>query len=250
MILQNNVPETQSWKHVQGTKGYELATPFLKTTFLATFVLLVGRAVLTLVEALRHPSADVRHVMNLETVIAVIAACFYAVFLYRIQQVESGSQPPFPLDSLTQTRYADWALTTPLMLTAAITLMAKNANILIPVGTWGLVVILDYVMLGFGYAGEAGLLPFVQANVAGFAAFAAMFWLIYSTFVQPRSNPVNSLIFFAFLVIWGLYGVVYFFDADTKQLAYNVLDAIAKGLVGLAFWAYSIDLFSGGRRKA
>jgi hypothetical protein len=40
------------------------------------------------------------------------------------------------------------------------------------------------------------------------------------------------------LSIWALYGIVYLFQEEYKNISMNILDAIAKCFIGLALWAY------------
>jgi hypothetical protein len=92
-------------------------------------------------------------------------------------------------------------------------------------------------MLLFGYLGESGRLDKVMANIIGFLFFGGLFGFIYRTYMK-KYTLTSMVLFITYVVVWGLYGVVYFFPTDEKMLGYNVLDLISKCLVGLFLWAY------------
>ena len=85
--------------------------------------------------------------------------------------------------------------------------------------------------------GECNYLNKVLANAIGFLFFGGLFAYIYRTYMKKYSLA-SSILFWVYVVIWAMYGVVYFLQHDEKMLGYNVLDFIAKCLVGLFLWAY------------
>jgi hypothetical protein len=97
-------------------------------------------------------------------------------------------------------------------------------------------------MLYFGYLGETNVLDKTTANLFGFLPFAAMFGIIYWKYIKPKFNLANSIIYYFYLCVWSLYGIVYLFDEATKNIAMNVLDLFAKCLIGLGLWAYYVRL--------
>jgi hypothetical protein len=48
----------------------------------------------------------------------------------------------------------------------------------------------------------------------------------------------NNILYYAFVILWALYGVVYFMKEKAKNVSYNVLDLLSKCFVGIFFWAY------------
>ena len=52
-------------------------TKSVKLTFYITYVFLLTTATITFIEALRTKDAKVRHILNLETCISVVASFFY-----------------------------------------------------------------------------------------------------------------------------------------------------------------------------
>jgi len=60
---------------------------------------------------------------------------------------------------------------------------------------------------------------------------------------MPESNFDNNLIYGSFVVLWAIYGILYYFDEKMKNIGYNVLDLLAKCFVGIFFWAYYAKVF-------
>jgi hypothetical protein len=230
-------PVDKAWTPLQEGKGYRLH-PAVKGTFQFTYICLFTTATITFIEALRTNTAVYRHVMNLETAISLIAGYFYSIFYDRIQQVEQGILTPFSLESLTLLRYSDWCLTTPLMLTVLIVVMAHNMRTPVHFHWWVSVLFLNFVMLGMGYLGESGMWNRIGANLVGFVAFFAMFYILYRLYIQPRFLLSNFILFGLYFVVWSFYGIAYFFDNVYKNTMYNVLDVVSKVFVGLGLWVY------------
>jgi bacteriorhodopsin len=84
----------------------------VKMTFYLTYVLLLTTGTITLIEALSTTNPLVRHVMNLETCISIIAGYFYSQFVSKIEQ----SNGTINYKDINDTRYNDWFITTPLMI--------------------------------------------------------------------------------------------------------------------------------------
>jgi len=103
-------------------------------------------------------------------------------------------------------------------------------------------VVLNYAMLYAGYLGETQVLDRTTANAAGFLPFLAMFGIIYWKYVAPKYSLTNRILFYFFLFVWALYGVVYLFDNETKNIAMNILDLFAKCLIGLGLWVYYVRI--------
>lgn len=93
-------------------------------------------------------------------------------------------------------------------------------------------------MLYFGYLGETGTWSRFNAMIAGFVAFFAMFSIIFMNFVQPRYVRSNYILYGIYIILWSLYGVVYMFNEEYKNITTNILDCTAKCFVGLGLWAY------------
>ena len=200
----------------------------LYETFHLTYVVLLTTATITIIEALRTANPMVRHILNLETCISIIAAYFYSVFLEKIKG-------PYTWPEMTKIRYLDWSITTPFMLLALCLAMTYNVGTHLSLSLILTVVCLNYLMLGVGYLGETQRLPRIEASIIGFIPFFIMFWLIYGLIDK---SVANKILFWLYFVVWSMYGVVYLLDDETKQILTNVLDLIAKCFIGLGLWAY------------
>lgn len=199
-------------------------------SFYVTYILLLTTGTITFIEALRTKDQRIRNIMNLETCISIVAAYFYALFISRMDA--GNKQDIVPL------RYLDWSVTTPMMLLSLIlTTLYTSGGGAIHLTDFVITMALHYSMLLFGYLGECNYLNKVVANAIGFLFFGGLFTYIYRTYMKKYSLA-SSILFWVYVVIWAMYGVVYFLQHDEKMLGYNILDLIAKCLVGLFLWAY------------
>jgi bacteriorhodopsin len=205
---------------------------FLKNTFYVTYTLLLTTAVITFIEALRTPNPKIRHILNLETCISCVAGYFYSVFLTKINDKNLNWK------SITETRYIDWSITTPMMLLALCLVLSMNVNKGVQLKIIGSVILLNYVMLYFGYLGEIKTINRIYATIFGFVAFFLMFLIIYFNYVKPKYSLANYILFGMYLCVWSLYGIVYLFDEETKNSITNMLDLTSKCLIGLGLWIY------------
>jgi bacteriorhodopsin len=128
----------------------------------------------------------------------------------------------------TQTyRYADWSLTTPLMLAGI--LLANKAPLLLI----ALLAVLDLEMIGLGFLGvkETDKGKKMSAFLLGCVAFVP---ILYYLFQQKKFSTAIYLT----VVLWSLYPLVWYAE-ETKLVdntvitsAYSVMDVVAKvGLV-------------------
>ena len=210
---------------------------YVKFSFVLTYILLLTTGTITFIEAIRTQIPAVRHIMNLETAISVIAGYFYSVF---VAQIDKFDQDDKPIDwkDISKTRYVDWAITTPLMLLVLCSVLGLNTNVKVKGLTILSIVALNYMMLYTGYLGEVGQLGRLASMVIGFVPFIIMFSIIFTVFVLPKYVYANYALFTVFVSIWALYGVVYMLSEEYKNIAMNILDCIAKCFVGIGLWMY------------
>lgn len=208
----------------------------IQASFTVTYILLMTTAAITFIEALRTPTPFVRHVLNLETAISLIAGYFYSVFVGMIQQKDVNNALDWK--DVTNMRYIDWSMTTPLMLITLCLVTGSATNVPIHLPVIVTILALNYAMLYAGYLGEQGALPRTTATVLGFVPFAAMFGLIYNVFLSRKNVLSNTIFFSVYVTIWTLYGVVYVLDEVSKNIAMNMLDCIAKCLVGIGLFLF------------
>ena len=210
---------------------------YVKASFMITYILLLTTATITFIEAMRTKDVSVRHILNLETCISIVAGYFYSVFLSQIEEFGKEDKP-IDWSDITKTRYLDWSITTPMMLLVLCIVLGSHINKKIPVLTMGLVLVLNYAMLYIGYLGETKVLSRPVATGSGFAAFAAMFYVIYQKFIAPQPVLENNWMFYFFLTVWALYGLIYLLPESYKNISSNILDCISKCFVGLGLWVY------------
>jgi len=210
---------------------------YVKASFMITYILLLTTATVTFIEAMRTKVPEIRHVLNLETCISLVAGYFYSIFN---TQIEEFGKKDLPIDwaDISKTRYIDWSITTPLMLLTLCIVLGMCTDKKVELKTIASIIGLNYLMLYIGYLGEAKVLDRLISFLGGFIPFFAMFYIIYTTFVLPKYCFENYVLFFIYLIVWGTYGIVYMIEESYKNIAMNILDCIAKCFIGLGLWAY------------
>ena len=185
--------------------------------------------------------AIIRQLLLLELVVQFIEGSFYVWLAYNFTKVLN----------VTPKRYIDWVITTPTMLITLIvyliyltkkeenktnelnffTILKDNSNIIIPV------LILNWLMLLFGYLGEMKVIPVLLGVFLGFIPFLLYYYLIYVNYVTQNSS--GYLLFWYFFFFWSLYGFVAVLPYYIKNSLYNILDLFAKNFFGI-FLSYII----------
>jgi bacteriorhodopsin len=206
----------------------------IKMTFYFSYVLLITTGTITLVEAIATTNPTIRHIMNLETCISIIAGYFYSIF---VGKVTTGNGV-INFKDINETRYSDWFITTPLMILALMLALSYNNKGSVHVGIYLIALLLNFGMLYSGYLGEKAKISRITATLIGFAFFIGLFAIIFTGFVSGSTRIFNYILFGMYFIIWSLYGVAYVLDDENKNIAYNILDVTAKCLVGLSLWAY------------
>ena len=210
----------------------------IHNSFYVTYVFLITTGTITFIEAIRTKIPEIRNILNLETCISIIAAYFYGKFIEKIDKKEIDYR------EINETRYVDWAITTPIMLLVLVLAFLYNSKGgRLNFFSFLCILFLNCGMLLFGYLGEQGVMDRNKANVIGFIFFAALYYLIYALFIQNKPIFDNVILYLAFFILWSLYGVLYFFDEITKNVGFNILDLFSKCFVGIFFWAYYTKVF-------
>jgi bacteriorhodopsin len=236
------------------------------SSFYITYVFLLTTTAITLIEALRSPVPQIRHIMNLETCISIVASYFYGLFIEEINKAQnlynvkddtkdnnnniidnitnkdSAIIKPLsviPIEKINNMRYIDWSITTPFMLLVLSMVLGYENKVIVKFRPFVLTMFLNFAMLAFGYSGEIGLL---NKNIAGFMGFI-FFFLTYGTIWKlfmtgSKITTQSKFIFWIFLGTWSLYGLFYYTNETTKMIGYNILDLIAKAFIGIFFWLY------------
>jgi len=216
--------------------------PIVKATFTITYILLLTTGTIIFIEALRSGTDSfTSHILNLEVAISIIAGYFYSQFMNEITRSEE-TNTHLDWNKLRLYRYVDWSITTPIMLLVLCMFLSHNIGKVISVFTYLTIVVLNYIMLMFGYLGEINIITLQTGLFGGFAAFFLMFGMIYKNFVFPKFSRSNYYLFGLYFVVWSLYGIVYLFDNEIKTILTNVLDLISKCFVGLGLWTYYTNI--------
>ena len=220
------------------------------SSFYFTYVFLLTTGVITFVEALRTPIPVVRHIMNIETCISVIACYFYGLFVVEIKNsqvqqreksAENNDNPTdtIPVEKINNMRYTDWFITTPFMLLALCMVLGYENKIPVKIYPLLLTLAFNFAMLLFGYLGEIRILTKNIASFIGFVFFFLTYGAIWKIFMTgSKITSQSKYIFWVFLGVWSLYGVFYHSNEATKMFGYNILDLIAKAFIGIFFWLY------------
>jgi bacteriorhodopsin len=177
--------------------------------------------------------------LKLETLVQIVEASFYILVTKYLKRLD--------LNSISKLRYADWVLTTPMMLLSTVVYMIYNTTK--PASLMEIIkdnkkpliriTVCNLCMLLCGLLGEYGIIDKFTATILGFAFFGCVFNTIYKEYT--KQNKKNLVLFWFTCIVWALYGVVYLFNSLNKNIAYNILDVIAKNFYGL-FILYEIYL--------
>ena len=186
----------------------------------------------------------ISQLLIIELVVQFFEGMFYFWLAYNFTKVLN----------VTPKRYIDWVITTPSMLLTLMiyliylnkrvenktneldffTIVKENSNVFIPV------LLLNWLMLLFGYLGEMRTIPVLLGVFLGFIPFLSYYYIIYVNYVTQ--NTSGYLLFWYFFFFWSLYGFVAVLPYYLKNSFYNILDLFAKNFFGI-FLSYII--FSG-----
>lgn len=169
----------------------------------------------------------------LDLVVQFVELMFYIVFIFVNQ-----------LDVFY--RYFDWFLTTPIMLVSTMMFLEYLHDRRLTVGDFAsrysneviFVILMNSVMLAFGFCAELLWIPPWIALPLGWIPFLLVFILIYGVHGFKTSGGIVLLTFI--FVVWSLYGVAAFFGKQIKTVMYNVLDIFSKNLYGVVVATYLI----------
>ena len=211
----------------------------VKNSFYFTYIFLITTGTICFIESLRNPNPKIRHIMNLETCISVVAGYFYGLFVDKINKAEKeNNNDELPLEEINDNRYTDWAISTPLMLLVLCLVLGLENKHIVNFWKFLFILLLNFLMLGSGYIGELGILSKTNANIIGFIFFTFMFGTIWNTYMKNKKTINSIIVYVLFVILWALYGVFYQTDTLTKIFGYNILDLLSKAFIGIFFWLY------------
>ena len=200
-----------------------------------SYIVLITTGTICFIEAIRTNVPTIRHIFNLETCISIVAGYFYYLFMEKIKDSEK-KRKPINWKEMTELRYLDWSINTPMMLVVLCAALSYNIKKVVHVSVITIIIILNYVMLYLGYRGETG--NKMISALFSFLAFFTMYAIIFYHFIRPKYNLPNYILYGLYLVVWSIYGIVYFLEEETKNKFFNILDVISKSLIGLGLWLY------------
>lgn len=182
-----------------------------------------------------------KQMMILELFVQIIEGSFYIYWFNNFKNILN----------VTPTRYFDWVITTPTMLINLIFylifLKHNNENTSDKLNFFDLfnkefytiitILLLNWLMLLFGYLGEISFIPILLGVVLGFIPFLIYYYIIYKKYALLTSNGYK--LFFYFFFFWSLYGIAATLPYNIKNICYNILDLFAKNFFGI-FLTYLI----------
>jgi hypothetical protein len=177
----------------------------------------------------------IRQLLLVELTVQFIEASFYFWLAYNFTKVLN----------VTPKRYVDWVITTPTMLVTLMvfliylnnkaenktndldlwTLCKENATVFIPV------LLLNWLMLLFGYLAEMRTIPVYLGVFLGFIPFVIYYYMIYVNYVAQSSG--GHFLFWYFFFFWSLYGFAAVLPYYVKNSFYNILDLFSKNFFGV-----------------
>jgi bacteriorhodopsin len=215
----------------------KINTELVKNSFYVSYSFLITTGTICLIEALRTDDPKIRHIMNVETCISIIASIFYGKFIEMVKDKD------IDYEKINLVRYTDWFLSTPLMLLSLGLVFTYNLKTELKLKQFLIILLLNFGMILFGFVGEIKKINKKFALTGGFILFAFLFYYIYAQFIKNKKNTQNFIIYMTFLIIWSVYGMVYMQTPELKNIIFNILDTIAKCIIGIGFWAYLTGIF-------
>ena len=187
-------------------------------------------------------------ILKMETIVQVIEACFYVWLIFNFKNIQK----------MASKRYYDWVITTPSMLFIFIVYLdfLKNGNNVPNMNdenttfeyiknafennkdNFLIIIVLNWMMLSFGYMAENKIIDKSVAVFNGFIPFLLYFFIIYEYYAKFTTQ--GTILWASFVIIWSCYGISELFPYRIKNICYNILDIISKNFFGffLAIIAY------------
>ena len=199
-----------------------------------------------------NENAILNEVLGLETVVQFIEASFYIMFGFILPSLSS-------VMDIAIFRYADWFITTPMMLLSTLSFMdyirrkesptddpttkeiptlksfiTKHSNMIM------MILMANATMLLMGYLHESGMIDVWTSTIFGFMAFAVVFYLMYKEFAHH--HKINEYLWYYMCSTWSLYGVAAVFPNVAKNTMYNMLDIVSKNFYSVFLTTYILGL--------
>jgi hypothetical protein len=171
--------------------------------------------------------------LKVELGVQSIEFIFYTWFIFNVNKISN----------ITQYRYYDWMISTPLMLITLSAFLEQNTHkslyeyIKNNKKFLSKILLANLLMLIFGLLGELNIINYNLAIILGWIPFIYLFKEIYDKYIKTNkdnnTNKVKKRIYYFFLISWSLYGVAAFLPYSPKNTMYNILDLFSKNLLGI-----------------
>lgn len=207
-----------------------------KNSFYGVFYFMIFALIITIISSILTTNHFHRRILIIEILVTCISSFMYYLFTNNISKYFSSQhkeKEDIDLTVVDKLRYNGWIFTTPLMLIALCLVLQNSTKIPLNPILMFTIIILDYIMLLFGYLGELNIINKLHSMILGFVPFFIIFYLIFNTFMLKSYNPFNYLIFGIYFIIWAGYGVSYIFEEKTKNILTNIFDCISKAIVAI-----------------
>jgi len=182
--------------------------------------------------------------LTVSGLVTLIAAVHY--FYMRDVWVSTGSSP-------TELRYIDWLLTVPLLMVEFYLVLSAVTKV--PARVFWKLLLGSIAMLGFGYAGETGMMGVTPAFILGLLGWAFIVWEIFkgeASQINAGLSNANVQNAYKWMLIcvtigWSIYPIGYFMgymgggaDAASLNIVYNLADFVNKIGFGVIIWAAAV----------
>tara|TARA_B100000424_G_scaffold271692_1_gene275878 strand:- start:4060 stop:4776 length:717 start_codon:yes stop_codon:yes gene_type:complete len=195
---------------------------------------------------LSNENKILNEILTLETIVQFIEFCFYFWLVLNFSNITIN---------VTLIRYLDWFITTPTMLLSLICFFIfnekkQNNEDTTKLSVYSIIennydtiiraLILNLIMLFFGFLGEINITKKMTSFIVGTIALCWSFYIIYYNFVG--NNLINQIVFWFNFVLWSGYGIAYLKSYNFKNIIYNILDVFSKNINGLLILFYILYL--------
>jgi len=207
-----------------------------QTTFKITYYFLIFACLLSLLSSFIVKNSKMRTILLIEFIITGFAGFIYYKFNNGVDKYNESNGKIRLLggwNGIDDLRYVDWSVTTPLMLISLSLILSLYSGIKLSIiGTIG-IVILDWIMLYFGYLGHKKILDKKTTDILGFIPFFLIFIILYMIYIKPKNIFINNFLILYYFIIWAMYGIFYMGDEKMMNISNNILDCISKPFIAI-----------------
>ena len=171
----------------------------LNYSFTIVFLILVLTLFFIFIQIMKSDNYKIINLLSLECCVLFVASYFYYKF---VKETDIDNIEKFDYEKITLYRYFDWSLTTPILLLTFLLLIQYINNKKLYFWKYFVVFILNYVMLFFGYLGEAGKMDKIQGLFLGFISYILMILFIFTNFIYQNKSDMIKYLFIIFVIIY------------------------------------------------